>query len=281
MELKGTTVLLTGASGGIGSALCDALVAAGARVLAVGRDAARLAQLQRRHPIESLVPFRADIATESGRAELLAFARSLQPTPALLVMAHAQGAFGLFAEQDEARLRQMLETNLVSPMLLVRAALPMLQAHRHSAVVAVGSTFGSLAFPGFAGYSASKFGLRGLMEGLSREFADQPIRFQYLAPRATRTPFNPPEVEALNRDTRVAVDEPADVARALVAAIVRGDKRLQIGWPEKLFARLNGVFPALVDRSLKPQLPLVRRHARAQDNPPPTLEENHHEPVPL
>ena len=280
MELKGTTVLLTGASGGIGSALCDVLVARGARVLAVGRDAARLAQLAERHAPGRIVPFRADIASESGRSELLAFARSLQPTPALLVMAHAQGAFGLFAEQDEARLRQMLETNLVSPMLLVRAALPMLQAHRRSAVVAIGSTFGSLAFPGFAGYSASKFGLRGLMEGLSREFSDQPILFQYLAPRATRTPFNPPAVEALNRDTKVAVDEPGDVARLLVAAIVRGDKRLQIGWPEKLFARLNGVLPALVDRSLESQLPLVRRHARAHGDHPPVLE-NHHEPVPL
>jgi short-subunit dehydrogenase len=280
MELKGATVLLTGASGGIGSALCDELVAAGARVLAVGRDADRLSALARRHAAGQVVSFRADIATEAGRAELLARARELQPMPSLLVLAHAQGAFGLFAEQDDARLRQMLETNLVSPMLLVRAALPMLQAHAHSAVVAIGSTFGSLAFPGFAGYSASKFGLRGLMEGLSREFADQPIRFQYLAPRATRTSFNPPAVEALNRDTRVAMDEPADVARALVAAIVRGDKRLQIGWPEKLFARLNGVFPALVDRNLESQLPLIHRHARAHGVNPPALE-NRHEPVPL
>ena len=280
MELKGTTVFLTGATGGIGSALCDALVDSGARVLAVGRDAVRLAELERRHPPGRVVPFRADIATESGRAELLAFARSLQPTPALLVMAHAQGAFGLFGEQDEARMRQMLETNLLAPMLLVRAALPMLQAHRQSAVVAIGSTFGSLAFPGFAAYSASKFGLRGLMEGLSREFSGQSIRFQYLAPRATRTPFNPPAVDALNRDTKVAVDEPADVAKALLAAIVRGDRRMQIGWPEKLFARLNGVLPGLVDSSLKSQLPLIHRHARAHGANPTALE-NHHDPVPL
>jgi short-subunit dehydrogenase len=280
MELKGTTVLLTGATGGIGSALCDALVAAGARVLAVGRDAARLAELERRHPLARVVPFRADIATGTGRAELLAFARSLQPTPALLVMAHAQGAFGLFGEQDETRMREMLETNLVSPMLLIRGALPMLQAHPRSAVVAIGSTFGSLAFPGFAAYSASKFGLRGLMEGLSREFSGQSIGFQYLAPRATRTAFNPTAVDALNRDTKVAVDEPADVATALVAAIVRGDRRMQIGWPEKLFARLNGVLPGLVDRSLKSQLPLIHRHARAHGANPTALE-NHHDPVPL
>jgi hypothetical protein len=37
---------------------------------------------------------------------------------------------------------------------------------------------------------------------------------------------------------------------------------MQIGWPEKMFARLNGAWPGLVDRSLKAQLPIVRRHAR-------------------
>ena len=278
MQLKGTTVLLTGASGGIGAALCDELVAAGARVLAVGRDQARLAQLSKRHEPGNILPFAADITMAEERAALLAFARSLQPTPSLLVLAHAQGAFGMFQDQSEARMQQMLDANLTAPLLLIHALLPTLQAHPDSAVVAVGSTFGSLAFPGFAAYSASKFGLRGLMEGLSREFADRPIRFQYLAPRATRTAFNPAAVDAFNRDSKVAVDEPDDVARILLAAIVRGDKRLQIGWPEKLFARLNGVLPELVDRSLQSQLPLVHRHARAHASTLPVLE-NNHEPV--
>ncbi|WP_043091110.1 SDR family NAD(P)-dependent oxidoreductase, partial [Xanthomonas sp. SHU 166] len=50
MDLNGRSVILTGASGGIGAALCDELVAAGACVLAVGRDPVRLAQVAGRHP---------------------------------------------------------------------------------------------------------------------------------------------------------------------------------------------------------------------------------------
>lgn len=101
------------------------------------------------------------------------------------------------------------------------------------------------------------------MEGLAREYADSDLRFQYLSPRATRTAFNTPAVEAMNREMKVAQDDPAAVAAQLVDAIAAGRRRLQIGWPEKLFARLNGALPGLVDRSLRAQLSIVRRHARA------------------
>lgn len=258
--LRGRTVVLTGATGGIGGALCDALVEAGARVLAVGRNAARLQALADAAPLGAVQPVEADLATAEGRARVIA--ASAARSPAVLVLAHAQPAFGLFEDASGAELRSLVETNLIAPMLLVHDLLPLLARQPDAAVVAVGSTFGSLAFPGFAAYSATKFGLRGLFEALAREHHDTGVRFQYLSPRATRTGFNSPEVDALNRELKVSQDEPAAVARALVDAIVRGRARLQIGWPERLFTRINGVLPALVDRNLRSQLPIIRRHAR-------------------
>lgn len=262
IALSGRTVLLTGASGGIGAALCDALVEAGARVIAVGRNQSRLQQLAQQQSGGRVVPLVADLATDSGRAHVIAVASTLQQTPSILVLAHAQSAFGLFEEQSMHELRDLVDTNLLAPMTLIHGLLPTLQRHPQAAVVAVGSTFGSLAFPGFAAYSATKFGLRGLMEGLSREYADRNLQFQFLSPRATRTAFNTPAVEAMNKEMKVAEDEPADVAAQLVAAIASGRPRMQIGWPEKLFARINGALPALVDRNLKSQLAIIRRHAR-------------------
>lgn len=261
MDLRGRTVIVTGASGGIGAALCAALVGAGARVLAVGRSQARLEQLAATAPglIEPVV---ADLSTAPGRTSLLNAAGACVPAPSVLVLGHAQSAFGLFEDADAEAITRLVNVNLTSSLLLVHALLPLLQAQAQAAVVVLGSTFGSLAFPGFAAYSASKFGLRGMAEALAREHAGTPLRFQYLSPRATHTPFNTPAVDALNAELAVAVDAPADVARLLVRAIERGDARLQLGWPEKLFARLNGVLPALVDRSLLRQLPIVRRHAR-------------------
>ena len=276
MELAGRTVILTGASGGIGQPLCAALVAAGARVLAVGRDEAKLRRVAQDMPAGTTSWVVADVATEDGRAHLLRAAQAASPLPSVLVLAHAQAAFGLFEEQDPVDMERLVQTNLVAPMLLAHALLPLLRTHASAAVVVVGSTFGSLAFPGFAAYSASKFGLRGLTEALAREYADTGLRFQYLSPRATRTPFNTPAVDALNAELKVSSDVPAEVARQLVAAIVQGRSRMQIGWPEKLFARINGLVPGLVDRNLRNSLPIVRRHAR---RPRSSTEENiHHEP---
>jgi short-subunit dehydrogenase len=265
IALRGRTVILTGASGGIGAALATALVEAGATVIAVGRDALKLNNLMHRHRPGAVVPVTADLCTPEGRAAVVT--QSATMSPSLLVIAHARGAFGLLEDQGESELTVLVQTNLLAPMLLIRALLPTLQRQPDAAVVAVGSTFGALAFPGFAAYSASKFGLRGLVEALGREHAGGTVRFQYLSPRATRTPFNTSAVDALNAELKTAQDEPADVAAQLLAAIRRGDRRRQLGWPEKFFARLNGAFPALIDRALRGQLPAVRRHARATATP--------------
>lgn len=261
MDLRGRCVLFTGASGGIGSALVDELVGAGASVIAIGRSHQRLHPLVDRHGPGRVTALVADINDAEGRAAVVLAARGAAIAPSVLVLAHAQAAFGLFDEQGDDDLSAMVETNLVAPMLLIRHLLPILQLQSQASVVAVGSTFGTLAFPGFAAYSASKFGLRGLIEGLGREYADSRLRFQYLSPRATRTPFNTPAVDALNRELKTAVDEPQAVARALLAAIVAGDRRRQFGWPERFFARLNGIFPAVIDAALAKQLAIVRRHA--------------------
>lgn len=261
--LTDRTVLLTGATGGIGMALCDALIKVGARVMAVGRNDQMLRNLAAKHPFGKVLWVQADLATADGPARVIEAAKRLQPTPSIVVMAHAQSAFNLFEDQSPEALQKLLQVNLQAPMTLVHGLLPVLKLHPTASVVAIGSTFGSLAFPGFAAYSATKFGLRGLMEGLAREYGDSHLRFQYLSPRATRTAFNSPQVDAMNREMKVTQDDPADVAGQLVQAIVRGDRRMQIGWPEKLFARLNGVLPGLIDRNLIAQLPIVRRHARS------------------
>ncbi len=261
MNLAGRTVIVTGASGGIGVALCHALVQAGASIMAVGRNRSRLTTLAAGVPAGRVHTVIADLSTSLGRSHLNAAIRQANVSPSVLVLGHAQSAFGLFEDQHPDALENLLQTNLVGSALLIHALLPILRRHEQASVVAIGSTFGSIGFAGFATYSASKFGLRGLMEALAREHDGTGLSFQYLSPRATRTAFNTPAVDALNAELKVGSDAPEAVAAALVRAIVQRDRRRQLGWPEKLFARINGMFPALVDRSLRAQLPIIRRHA--------------------
>lgn len=281
MELRGRTVILTGAAGGIGRLLCAGLVGEGATVVAVGRDVQRLQALSATLPPDRVVPVVADIGTAEGRSTLLAHVNALPAPPSMLVVGHASAAFGLFAGQSAQSLEQLMQANLVGSMLLIHALLPLLERQPAASVAVVGSTFGSLAFPGFAAYSASKFGLRGLVEALGREYAGSTITFQYLSPRATRTDFNSSAVNAMNAELGVTHDAAEHVAAALLQALRSGNPRLQLGWPERLFARLNGLLPELVDRSLRKQLPIVRRHAgssqSAPTSPSPSDQDTSHE----
>lgn len=126
----------------------------------------------------------------------------------------------------------------------------------------LGSTFGSIGYPGFATYCASKFALRGFSEALRRELADTPIKVLYIAPRATRTGMNTQSVVALNDELNVAMDDPKTVAAQIAAALQYEHELLYLGWPEKFFVRLNSLLPGIVDRALRKQLPVVQRFAR-------------------
>lgn len=144
-------------------------------------------------------------------------------------------------------MHQVLQTNLLAPMLLTRALLPHLRTLPRAQVICVGSVLGALALPGFSVYSASKFGLRGFAQALRRELGDTGVLVQYLGPRSTRTAFNGRDVEAYNLATGTAMDPPEAVAQALLAMLQDEAAERFLGWPEKLAVRLNGAAPALLD----------------------------------
>ena len=84
----------------------------------------------------------------------------------------------------------------------------------------------------------------------------------YFAPRATRTPLNSDAMCQLNAELKVAMDAPEAVARAFLALLDRPSRaESRVGFPEKLFARINQVLPGLVDGSMRKQLPVIRRFA--------------------
>ena len=254
----GFHAILTGASGGLGAAMAQALAPRCADLLLVGRNAERLAGVAAAAgPVARVLE--ADLATAAGREALAAAARK----PDLVIHNAGAGDFAWLAAQSDATLERIVAVNVLVPMQVTRRLLPLLQQRRAAWIVNVGSIFGYLGYPGHAAYSASKFALRGFSEALRRELADGPVRVLYLAPRATRTAMNPDALYALNAELGVAVDEPAAVARELVRLLDRPASERLLGMPEKLFARLNQWLPGVVDRALRRQLSTIRRHAPA------------------
>ncbi|MDP4789992.1 MAG: SDR family oxidoreductase [Haliea sp.] len=258
MHIDGKRILLTGAAGGIGAASAKELAGAGALLTLVSRNAQALEALLGQLPGDGHRVLVADLATSAGRAAVIAAGQDVDG----LINNAGVNPFGMFAQQSEAEWRQALELNLMVPMLLIQGLLAALQA-RQGWVVNVGSAFGSIGFPGSAAYSASKFGLRGLTEALRRELAGTGVSLHYLAPRATATEINAGPMAAMNTEMGTAVDQPDRVARELLALLRSGKGARYVGWPERFFIKLNSVFPALVEKSLVKQLPVIRRYALA------------------
>lgn len=256
--MKRYRAVLTGASGGIGRAMAIALVPHCDDLLLVGRNPARLAATAAAAgpAARSLV---ADLSTPCGRQAVTENASHIN----LVINNAGATEFAWLADQSDASLARIVETNVLAPMQLVRRLLPLLEREPQAWIVNVGSIFGYLGYPGHAAYSASKFALRGFSEALRRELADGPVRVLYFAPRATRTAMNSAALCALNAELGVAMDDPAAVAQALVRLLQNPVRERLLGMPEKLFARLNQLLPGLVDRALRRQLSTIRRHAPA------------------
>ncbi|MDD5031095.1 MAG: SDR family oxidoreductase, partial [Rhodoferax sp.] len=171
-------------------------------------------------------------------------------------------AFGLLQEQTWDTIEQVLQTNLSAPMRLTHALLPHLRSQPQASIVNIGSAFGSLPFAGFAAYSSAKAGLRGFSQSLRRELTNTQVQVLHVAPRAINTALNSPAVNALNRALGNTSDNPDTVATLVLNAMAQNRSELHIGFPERLFAWLNGFAPALIDRGLAGKLATIQQHAQ-------------------
>lgn len=265
MQLRDKRILVTGASGGIGSALCRELDTAGAHLVLNGVEPQALEKLRHelgeRHNVVA-----ADISSETGREAIVAACREAGGLDALVNLAGVLD-FDLFQEQEPRLLQRLLAVNTVAPILLTRQLLPQLLARHEARIVNVGSIFGSIGHPGFVAYCASKAAIKAFSEALGRELADSPVSVAYLAPRATRTDLNPEKVRALNTALGTREDAPERVAQEIYSMLAGTGRQRFLGWPEKLFVFINAVLPSVVHKALVNKLPLIRQFARDGQQP--------------
>jgi short-subunit dehydrogenase len=251
--------MVTGGGSGIGAAIARRLAKDGARVLIIGRDAEKLQAVASIAPqqIEALV---ADLTVDADRMRVANYARHWDDAGIDTLINNAGvGCMGFLEDMDSGRIGSVLQINLVVPICLTQALLPHLKSLPEARIVNVGSVFGYIGYPSQAVYSASKFGLRGFSEALHRELADSRITVQHITPRATRTPLNSDAMDELNRQLGNRVDDPERVADVVVTGLSARRTNTLIGWPESLFARVNAVFPSVVDSALIKQMPVIRQ----------------------
>jgi short-subunit dehydrogenase len=266
MNLHNQRIILTGAGGGIGRILSELLTDKGVRLCRLVR------QLDVQQPMANMVVDRnsqiltlaCDVTQSSQRNEAVRAVEQAWGGVDILINLAGVLDFRPFEEEDPAMLHRMIQVNVEAPMQLTRAVLSGMLERGHGRIVNVGSMFGSIGFPYFAAYSATKFALRGYSQALRRELTGTGVGVTYVSPRAVNTPLNPPVVHEMAAKGMMHMDEPEPVARAIVQAIERERSEVYLGFPESFFARLNALFPALVDKALAKQTPALHEFTVGQ-----------------
>lgn len=185
-RLEGRTVLITGASDGIGRAMAEQLDGRARRLVLVARGRGALEQLAAQLSTETrVVP--ADLSRPEGPAELLAAVAD--ESIDLLVNNAGVGLGGPFHRQDLDEVTAMVRLNCDAPLALIHGLLPGWLERGEGAILDVGSMAGFVGCPGQSAYGATKSFLNYFSEGLRGELVGTGVQVTLLAPGSTRTGF--------------------------------------------------------------------------------------------
>ena len=225
--LDGQRALVTGASAGIGLAICRELLGLGAQVLMVARDAELLEQARAEleddfpGPEDAVLALPADVTDEEQRSEILEWAAE-QGGLHLLVNNAGGNITRPAMEYGEDQWRGIFETNLFSAFELCRGAYPLLTKHAASSIVNVGSVSGITHVRSGAPYGMSKAALHQMTRNLAVEWAEDGVRVNAVAPWYIRTRRTSGKLadhddldEVLLRTPMGRIGEPEEVASAV------------------------------------------------------------------
>ncbi|MHC5110275.1 MAG: SDR family NAD(P)-dependent oxidoreductase [Planctomycetota bacterium] len=219
--LANRTVLITGASSGIGRATAAAFHRAGCQVVATARRSELLQSLKDELGDRvSIVP--GDITLAEGRAAAMAAARSAFGQIDILVNNAGWASFGTVERMPQDHIDRMLALNLAAPIALTQAVLPEMIDRGHGQIINISSVVGNQAIPRMTIYSATKAALTSFSTGLRMELRGTGIDVILVAPGSTNTAFFTDAASVDARAERVASTQ--YTADRVAAAVVRSSR---------------------------------------------------------
>jgi len=257
------TVLVTGASSGVGEAAARQFAAEGARVVLVARTVSALDAIAKEIG-ERAIAIPTDVSDDDQRKALVD--RVLHDVGDLHVLVN-NAAFnhrGEFIDADPAALAHVVDVNLKAPILLTRAFLPHLVKQAKANVVNVASIAGQVPLPGEATYSATKFGLRGFSMSIAEELRKTSVRVSLVSPGPIDTGFLTDNIDEV---PDLVFSQPMSTAEEVARAVLdcAHDGRL-----ERTLPRLSGTLATAgylmpdLPRLLRPILESQGRRAKAK-----------------
>ena len=182
MQVSGSTVLLTGATGGLGRAIATELAGRGAAMILSGRKGEALEQLAGELPGTGHLSVPADLAEAGAATKLIADAGEFD---ILVANAGVRGA-GLLNDYSDEEIERAIRVNLDSPVRMARACMERMIERRSGHMVFIASLAGKAATSRAALYSATKFGLRGFALSLRADLASEGVGVSIVSPGFVR-----------------------------------------------------------------------------------------------
>ena len=247
VELNGSRVLLTGATGGLGHAIARGLHARGANLILTGRRAEVLgdlvAELGDRAEARALDLADADavhrFASDAGAIDVLVANAGLPGT-------------GKLDDYSSEQIDRVVDVNLRSPIHMTHALLPGMLERGHGHLVYISSISGKVATPYSSLYNATKFGLRGFSFGMHEDLRGTGVGATAVFPGAVADAGMWAD-GGLDLPPGVKPSKPSEVADAVIEGIEKDKPEINVGNPiERLGALLAGPAPRLVS--------LINRH---------------------
>ncbi len=191
--LKGRAAVITGANQGLGEAIANAYVMAGANVFLCARDEEKLAKVQARlkdlaEPDQRVEAIRADVSKQKDVA-LLAYA-AFEAFPQIHILVNNAGVYGpkgCIEEIDWDEWVQAIEINLLGSILTARAFISHFRSHHYGKIIQLSGGGATAPLPFISAYAASKAGIVRFMETLAEEVKGEGIDVNSIAPGALNT----------------------------------------------------------------------------------------------
>jgi NAD(P)-dependent dehydrogenase (short-subunit alcohol dehydrogenase family) len=260
IDFAGKTVIVTGGSRGLGLVMARELADEGARLVLVARDQAELeraeADLRERQPFSEVLTVTADVRKRYDAERIVAMAKDRFGAVDVLINNAGIIQAGPFDHMKLSDFQDAMDTHFWGPLYLTMAALPHMRRQGSGRIVNISSIGGRIAVPHMLPYSASKFALAGLSDGMRLELARENILVTTVCPGLMRTgsPVNalfkgqrPKEYAwfAIADSLPLASIDARRAARQIVEACRRGDAELVITLQAKL---------AILARTAAPEL---------------------------
>lgn len=249
------SVLISGASAGIGRATALRLAAQGAALAVCARRADRLEQVaaEIRSAGGEALPVVADVSSKSDMESFVGQALERFGQLDVVICNAGFGIYGTIETVTAAQMRQLLEVNFLGTYHLARAALPVFRKQQRGHLIVVSSIVGKRGIPYMSAYSATKFAQVGLAESLRAELKGTGIHVSLVYPISTETEFFQVMTGHSGFATRAAGPRQSadDVARAIERLIARPVAEVYPYRKARALSVLNALVPGLTDQIVK------------------------------